>query len=82
MLMADIVLNENFDQNKFSVGQVGSVTYDGSSDIAFEQWTPIFRGSAPYNGVLTVTVILSVECLSMTTYLTVVCLTQLDKMEL
>ena len=51
MLMADIVLNENFDQNKFSVGQDGSMTYDGSSDIAFEQWTPIFRGSAPYNGV-------------------------------
>lgn len=41
-LMADIVLNENFDQEKFAVDNGGNVTYDGGSvPLEFTAWTPI-----------------------------------------
>ncbi len=47
-LMADIVLNEDFGQSKFALNEDGNVTYDGSTEIPFEQWTPI--GSSSYSG--------------------------------
>lgn len=50
-LMADIVLNENFDQDLFALGADGTLTYDGSTEIpAFEQWTPIGSSSTRYTG--------------------------------
>ena len=49
VLTADIVLNEDLDQDKFAVDVDDNLTYDGSAVIpAFEQWTPI--GS--YNTVI------------------------------
>ena len=42
VLTADIVLNEDLDQDKFAVDVDGNLTYDGSAVIPdFEQWTPI-----------------------------------------
>ena len=42
MLMADIVLNENFDQAKIAIDNGGNVTYDGGSvPDEFTVWAPI-----------------------------------------
>ena len=50
-LMADIVLNENFDQDKFAVNDSGNVTYDGGEvPDTFEQWTPIGNYDRKYTG--------------------------------
>ena len=40
-LTADIVLNTGLDQTKFAVNDNGVLTYNGSSDFSFDQWTPI-----------------------------------------
>lgn len=41
-LTSDVVLNENFDQSKFSLADDGTVTYNGSSvPDSFSVWTPI-----------------------------------------
>lgn len=41
-LTDDIVLNENFDQEKFAVSEDGTVTYNGTTvPDSFTQWTPI-----------------------------------------
>ena len=44
VLTADIVLNEDLDQDKFAVDVDDNLTYDGNAVIPdFEQWTPIGR---------------------------------------
>lgn len=50
ILMADIVLNEDFDQEKFSVDENYNATYDNKTDIAFEQWIPIKTYSGVFDG--------------------------------
>ena len=50
VLMGDIVLNTGLDQTKFAVDNNGTLTYGGSQDISFDQWTPIGNGSNPYTG--------------------------------
>lgn len=41
-LTTDIVLNENFEQDKFSVSDDGTVTYNGGEvPTSFKQWIPI-----------------------------------------
>ena len=50
-LMANIILNKDFDQTLFGEDADGNVTYDGSTEIpAFEQWTPIGTSTAQYTG--------------------------------
>ncbi|MEE0510438.1 MAG: InlB B-repeat-containing protein [Peptococcaceae bacterium] len=49
-LMGDIVLNEGLDQTKFAVDNNGTLTYGGSQDISFDQWTPIGNSSNSYEG--------------------------------
>ena len=41
VLTADIVLNTGLDQTKFAVNDDGTLTYNGSPDFSFDQWTPI-----------------------------------------
>lgn len=46
-LMNDIVLNENFEQDKFARSADGTVTYNGGAvPESFVQWTPI---GSPYS---------------------------------
>lgn len=50
-LEADIVLNENFDQDLFGKDADGNVTYNGGEiPSTFEQWDPIGSSSRPYTG--------------------------------
>lgn len=51
-LTANIVLNENFEQDKFSVSDDGTVTYDNKAvPDSFSTWTPIGdSGYHNYNG--------------------------------
>lgn len=52
-LTADIVLNENFEQDKFAVLDNGIVTYNGGEvPDSFKQWTPIGNSyGKTYSGV-------------------------------
>ncbi len=51
VLISDIILNDDFDQSKFSVNDEGKLTYDGSADIPdFETWNPIFSYAGTFDG--------------------------------
>ena len=50
VLTADIVLNKDLDQTKFAVNDDGALTYDGSLEISFTQWTPIGNLGNGYTG--------------------------------
>ena len=50
VLTRDIVLNTGLDQTKFAVNDDGALTYDGSLEISFTQWTPIGDNNNRYTG--------------------------------